>query len=185
MCILSGPEIQRRVEEGSLVISPFDPSLIQPASIDLRLSSQFILYSKSFDENDQPSEYWFWDKEKIIIYPKSFLLASTLERVELPADLVGRVEGKSSYARAGLFIHITAGYVDPGFRGNLTLELYHIGPKPLTLKKGDPICQLALFPVQGETKLYGGHYQDSLGVVPSRFLSQGVDDGSPERYLPS
>jgi dCTP deaminase len=166
MCVLTGPEIRNRINAGSLVVRPFTEDLIQPASLDLRVSGDYVLFPK--DSTGESYEYRVWGKEKIIIYPPTFLLASTLEWVEIPEDLVARVEGRSSYARLGLFVHTSAGYIDPGFKGNITLELYHVGAQPITLHKGDAICQLVLYSTLGDTQSYQGSYQMSSGPITSK-----------------
>lgn len=184
--ILSDGQIQTYVEQGGLDIEPYYPSCyLQPASYDLRLDRHFRRFRKggagptrlvdpALDEDH--TEY-FRAGEKFGMEPHDFLLASTVERVRLPTDLVGRIEGKSSLARLGLFVHVTAGFVDPGFNGFITLELYCANPRGIWLYPGMPIAQIAFERLGAHAASpYGADgrdskYQDSVepGPVPSRY----------------
>ena len=142
--ILSDGTLRDLLASGELVVEPIDDGQIQPASIDLRLSDHFL----KVDENrlevirlDAEVEYVELTQEQIVIPPHSFLLATTRERIRLPDDVTAFVEGRSSIGRIGLFIQ-NAGWVDPGFEGNLTLELYNANRLPIRLQTGRRICQL-------------------------------------------
>ncbi|MFP6642107.1 MAG: dCTP deaminase [Candidatus Latescibacterota bacterium] len=142
--ILSDGTLRDLLASGELVVEPIDNGQIQPASIDLRLSDHFL----KVDENrlevirlDAEVEYVELTQEQIVIPPHSFLLATTRERIRLPDDVTAFVEGRSSIGRIGLFIQ-NAGWVDPGFEGNLTLELYNANRLPIRLQTGRRICQL-------------------------------------------
>ena len=142
--ILSDGTLRDLLASGELVVEPIDNGQIQPASIDLRLSDHFL----KVDENrlevirlDAEVEYVELTQEQIFIPPHSFLLATTRERIRLPDDVTAFVEGRSSIGRSGLFIQ-NAGWVDPGFEGNLTLELYNANRLPIRLQTGRRICQL-------------------------------------------
>ena len=165
MCVLSDKSIKVCLDNGWIVVEP-TPSIIQPASIDLRLSNEVkTLDNLMFDLN----------KGDVLLEPHEFVLASTLEYVEMPNFLVGIVNGKSSIGRLGLFIHITAGYVDAGFKGNITLELYNCTNKPIRLSKGMLICQLLFETLTTEcensygSEVLGSHYQNSMGTVYSKY----------------
>lgn len=152
--ILSDRDIKEKLQKGELQIKP-EPNLdevLGTVSIDLRLGNEFILYrssSNSFiDAIDKKipegleEKISISDNESITIRPREFMLGSTLEKIKLPADLAGRLEGKSSLGRLGLVIHSTAGKVDPGFEGNLVLEITNIGTVPIILHPRMRICQL-------------------------------------------
>ncbi len=158
---------------------PWDESLVQPASLDVRLGSK-ILVPKQYGTRivigkDVPD----YDEKEILLegYPMlhgAFILAHTLEKISLPSNVAGKLEGKSSLGRLGLMTHITAGFIDPGFDGDLTLELSNAGPYTLILRTGIKIGQIAFFRLDepaefpyGSEKL-GSHYQNSEGVVGMR-----------------
>lgn len=149
--ILSDRDIRAAIEAGRIVIDPFTADAIQPSSVDLHLDRRFRVFRNSrypyIDvREDQPdlTELVEIDAEQpFILHPGEFVLGSTLERVALPDDLVARLEGKSSLGRLGLLIHSTAGYVDPGWDGNLTLELSNVANLPITLYYGMKIGQIS------------------------------------------
>ncbi len=149
--ILSDKSIRDEIESGRICIEPFDPSDVQPASVDLHLDDQVLVFRNSTapyidlkeavpDLNEMVR---IEDDEPFILHPGEFVLGSTLERVTLGDSIVARLEGKSSLGRIGLLIHSTAGFVDPGWDGNLTLELSNVSRLPLTLYKGMPIGQIS------------------------------------------
>ncbi len=149
--ILSDRDIRAAIEAGRIVIAPFAPDAVQPSSVDLHLDRRFRVFRNSrypyIDVREpQPdlTELVEIDAElPFILHPGEFVLGSTLERVALPDDLVARLEGKSSLGRLGLLIHSTAGYVDPGWDGNLTLELSNVANLPITLYYGMKIGQIS------------------------------------------
>lgn len=168
--ILSDSEIARRLalpegHDGRIVITP-KPEVIQPASVDLHLSSDLHYLEEGTSTHIAPEGY--------SMHPGEFLLGSTVEHVEMPTNLAARVEGKSSLGRIGLMVHVTAGFIDPGFRGNITLELKNLSSMPITLEEGMPISQLCFQRVVGVVlRPYGSEglnskYQDSKGTVGSR-----------------
>jgi len=174
--ILSDVSLRELMEEDKLVISPCTEEQIQPASVDLRLGESFLKLDENMMESmkltDEP-QYRELKSEEIVIPPHSFLLASTREKISLPADLTAFVEGRSSIGRMGLFIQ-NAGWVDPGFKGRLTLELYNANRLPIKLLAGRRICQLVFArtdrPVDSP---YEGKYQHQNGAVGSRaFLDE-------------
>lgn len=184
--LLADSEIRRRLEAGSLRIEPApEDADIQPASIDLRLGGSFFRFNpdaEPIDPNLPFDRTWGEtvtltdDAAHVVIYPQQFLLGTTLECVTIPSDLVARVEGRSSLGRIGLIVHATAGFVDSGFQGQITLELYNLGPRPIILRSGLRVCQLAFTQLSGASdRPYGHHelrskYQGQAGVV----LSLGV-----------
>ena len=160
------------MEEGKLKIEPFSEELIQCSSLDLRLGYQIARY-KVKDFLDVKNSNWETQIETITddgfyIQPKEFVLATTLEYIELPVDLTAFVEGRSSLGRLGLFIE-NAGWVDAGFRGQLTLELFNANSYPIKLYPKMRICQLVFAKLDGKPiNPYNGKYQGQRGVVPSK-----------------
>ena len=149
--ILSDRDIRAEIAAGRIVIDPYVPDAVQPSSVDLHLDRRFRVFRNSrypyIDvRTDQPELTELVEiagDEPFILHPGEFVLGSTFERVELPNDLVARLEGKSSLGRLGLLIHSTAGYVDPGWEGNLTLELSNVANLPITLYDGMKIGQIS------------------------------------------
>jgi len=149
--VLSDRDIRAEIKAGRIVIDPFIPEAVQPSSVDLHLDRRFRVFRNSrypyIDvRTDQPELTELVEiggDEPFILHPGEFVLGSTFERVELPNDLVARLEGKSSLGRLGLLIHSTAGYVDPGWEGNLTLELSNVANLPITLYDGMKIGQIS------------------------------------------
>jgi len=169
--ILSDETLRSLLREGTIVVDPVEEYQIQPASIDLRLGRHFL----KLDENtlealtlDAELPYVRIEKDEIIIPPHSFLLATTVERIRLPADVTAFVEGRSSIGRIGLFIQ-NAGWVDPGFEGTITLELFNANRLPLRLTAGRRICQIVFARMDQATRRpYAGKYQGQRGTVGSR-----------------
>lgn len=189
--LLSDREIKARVAAGELGLDPFDPSLIQPASIDVRLDRFFRVFNNSrythIDPSIQQDELTelaeVADGDAFVLHPGEFVLGSTFEEVSLPGDLAGRLEGKSSLGRLGLLTHSTAGFIDPGFTGHITLELSNAANLPITLWPGMKVGQLCLFSLTSPSEhpygsaIYGSRYQGQRGPTPSRsFLNFRRDD---------
>ena len=151
--VLSDRTIAALVADGRIGIDPYDESLLQPSSVDVRVDRYFRVFHNArypFIDVKQPQdalteEVEIADDEPFILHPGEFVLGQTLEWVELPIDLVARLEGKSSLGRLGLLIHSTAGYVDPGWKGNLTLELSNVANLPIALYYGMRIGQISFF----------------------------------------
>jgi dCTP deaminase len=178
--ILSDRDIRKQIESGRLVIEPFDPDMVQPSSVDLRVDDTFRVFRNTrypyidvrSPMNDLTDVVKVALGEAFILHPGEFVLGSTLERVSLPDDLVGRIEGKSSLGRLGLLIHSTAGFVDAGWTGHLTLELSDVANLPITIYPGMKIGQLCLFEMTSPAERpYGerGKYQGQRGPTPSKF----------------
>lgn len=169
--ILSDGTIKDLLEEGTLTVSPLSEESIQPASIDLRLGSHYLsVESSEMDCISLSSEIKYRDLEgeTLIIPPHSFLLATTQEYVKLPNDMTAFVEGRSSIGRIGLFIQ-NAGWVDPGFKGQITLELYNANALPIKLEAGRRICQLVLCKMdKAALNPYNGKYQGQKLSTGSR-----------------
>ena len=165
--MLSDKTIREYSEKHGL-ITPFYESKLQPSSYDLTLDN--IYY-------DDKRGYYIKDNQ-LYLYPNDFILASTIEKVKIPYDMVGRVEGKSSLGRIGLLTHITAGFIDAGFDGNITLELKNIGNKPILLNYGCDIAQICFIRLDNECeKPYdniNNHYQFQREVTKSRYV---LEDG--------
>jgi dCTP deaminase len=182
--VLSDGTIRRLVEEGRIVMEPWDPGLVQPASVDLRLGDSFRVFhnhrAAAIDLRQPPTnlteEVVIGADEAFVIHPGEFVLGRTLERVALPDDVVARIEGKSSIGRLGLIVHATAGFVDPGFNGSLTLEITNLTRIPIKLYAGLPIAQLSFMTLDapaerpyGSAEL-GSHYQGQLAATESRYM---------------
>jgi dCTP deaminase len=149
--VLSDRDIRAEITAGRIVIDPFIPEAVQPSSVDLHLDRRFRVFRNSrypyidvrADQPELTELVEIGGDEPFILHPGEFVLGSTFERVQLPNDLVARLEGKSSLGRLGLLIHSTAGYVDPGWEGNLTLELSNVANLPITLYDGMKIGQIS------------------------------------------
>jgi dCTP deaminase len=187
--ILSDRDIREEIRSGRVVIDPFDERCIQPSSVDLHVDSQFRVFANSrypfidvrADMPDLTELVEVNGDEPFILHPGEFVLGSTLERVALPDDLVARLEGKSSLGRLGLLIHSTAGYVDPGWDGYLTLELSNVANLPITLYPGMRIGQISFLrlstPAETPYGKAGNKYQGQRGPTPSRFFQDFRRDG--------
>jgi dCTP deaminase len=165
-----------------VLVEPYDPAMIQPSSIDFRLDRYFRVFENhryphidpAADQTDLTREVEPTGDEPFILHPGEFVLGSTLEEVTLPDDLAARVEGKSSLGRLGLLTHATAGFVDPGFRGHVTLELANVATLPIKLYPGMKIGQLCFFRLSSPAEhpygspKYGSRYQGQRGPTPSR-----------------
>ena len=181
--VLSDGTIRRLVEDGRIKIDPWDETLVQPASVDLRLGDSFRVFhnhrASAIDLRDPPQhlteEVKVTGDEPFVIHPGEFALGRTLEWVELPDDIVARIEGKSSLGRLGLIVHATAGFCDPGWKGTLTLELANLTRVPIRLYHGLAIAQLSFMALDapaerpyGHEEL-GSHYQGQVGATASRY----------------
>jgi dCTP deaminase len=151
--VLSDRDIRAAIEAGEVAIRPYDPADLQPSSVDLHLDRSFRVFRNNrypyidvrAPQPDLTELLAVADDEAFVLHPGEFVLGQTLEWVELPNDLVARLEGKSSLGRLGLLIHSTAGYVDPGWKGNLTLELSNVANLPIALYSGMKIGQISFF----------------------------------------
>jgi dCTP deaminase len=183
--ILSDTDIRRRLEEGGLVIDPLDdPDLqIQPASVDVRLGPEFLEFRRTnipcihptseHEVDDYVSRTVIDPDEEFILHPGDFVLGTTKERVEVPPDLVAQVEGRSSLGRLAVVVHATAGFIDPGYRGQVTLELSNLGSAPVALTPGMRISQLVFTELRTPAERpygsgRGSKYQDQAGPQASR-----------------
>jgi dCTP deaminase len=190
--VLSDRTIRAEIDAGRIAIDPFDPELVQPSSVDVRVDRSFRVFHNNryaFIDVRQPMEDLTELVEvdggrPFILHPGEFVLGQTLERVTLPDDLVARLEGKSSLGRLGLLIHSTAGFVDSGFSGNLTLELSNVANLPITIYEGMPIGQLSFMRMDGPVERpYGSRetsnkYQGQTEPTPSRFYLNFEGDRS-------
>jgi dCTP deaminase len=188
--ILSDRTIRDQIEAGRIVLDPFDESCVQPASVDLRLDRYFRVFlnhtmavidvKQNLEELTKLVE--ITDDRSFVLHPGEFVLGSTLERVGMPDDLVARVEGKSSLGRLGLLIHSTAGFVDPGFSGHITLELSNVASLPITLYPGMKIGQVSFMRMTTPADVpygagsLGSKYQGQRGPTPSRYWENFKDD---------
>ena len=181
--ILSDRTIRDEIAAGRIVIEPFEPGCVQPSSVDLHLDRWFRVFRNHtlghIDVRQNLEELTelvgVEEDDPFILHPGEFVLGSTIERVALPDDLVGRLEGKSSLGRLGLLIHSTAGFVDAGWDGQLTLELSNVASLPITLYAGMKIGQISFMRMTtpadnpyGTSEL-GSKYQGQRGPRPSRY----------------
>lgn len=180
--VLSDRTIREELTTGRIIIDPLDPSCIQPASVDLHLDRKLLVFRNTrqpfIDVHKEMPD--LTEMEEIpgdapfILHPGEFVLASTLESVALPDDIVARLEGKSSLGRLGLLIHSTAGYVDPGWNGHLTLELSNVANLPITLYFGMKIGQISFLRLTTPAEnLYGSpslgsKYQGQVEATASK-----------------
>lgn len=169
--ILSSRTIRELLGKGKLVVKPLEDQQIQPASIDLRLASEFLTVDTKksmYLHVDKKAEYKKFNSDEIVIQPKSFILARTAEYVEIPEDHTAFIEGRSSIGRLGLFIE-NAGWIDPGFKGTLTLELFNANDVPIRIKAGTRICQMVIVELTDKPeKTYSGKYQGQINVTGSK-----------------
>ena len=182
--ILSDRSLRESIERGRIVVEPFDPATIQPSSIDVRVDGLFrvfrnhtagVLDVKQDLERRSPSSSRSPTDGVFMLHPGEFVLGSTLERVALPDDLVARIEGKSSLGRLGLLIHSTAGFIDAGFDGHVTLELANVASLPITIYPGMKIGQISFMEMSTPAErpygkgATGSKYQGQRGPTPSRY----------------
>ena len=181
--VLSDRTIRRLLGEGRIGIDPYAEELLQPSSVDVRVDKLFRVFRNSRypfidvkQEMEELTELVEIDPEEaFILHPGEFVLGSTLERITLPDDLVARLEGKSSLGRLGLLIHSTAGFIDPGWDGHVTLELSNVANLPITIYYGMKIGQLSFVQLSEPaehpygTGSLGSKYQGQAGPTPSRY----------------
>jgi dCTP deaminase len=180
--LLSDRDILAEIDAGRVALEPFHPEMVQPSSIDVRLDRFFRVfenhrYPHIDPAEDQPEltrEVHPDGDEPFILHPGEFVLGSTYEVVTLPADVAARLEGKSSLGRLGLLTHSTAGFIDPGFSGHVTLELSNVATLPIKLWPGMKIGQVCFFRLSSPSEhpygseKYGSRYQGQRGPTPSR-----------------
>lgn len=180
--LLSDRDIRAELEADRVVLDPYDPSMLQPSSIDVRLDKYFRLFDNHKypfidPATDQPELTRLVEAdndEAFVLHPGEFVLGSTYEAVTLPDDVAARLEGKSSLGRLGLLTHSTAGFIDPGFSGHVTLELSNVATLPIKLWPGMKIGQLCFFRLSSASEhpygsdLYGSRYQGQRGPTASR-----------------
>ncbi len=197
--VLSDGTILQLVADGRIGIDPWDESLVQPASVDLRLGDSFRVFhnhrASAIDLRQPPEnlteEVVVPAEESFVIHPGEFCLGRTLEWVELPDDIVARIEGKSSLGRLGLIVHATAGFCDPGWKGTLTLELNNLTRVPIKLYPGLPIAQLSFMSLDrpalrpyGSPGL-GSHYQGQRAATESRYEGGPARERAPQSSAPA
>ena len=180
--LLSDRDIKSEIDKGRVVLEPYDLNMIQPSSVDVRLDRLFRTfenhkYAHIDPAENQPEltrEVAVEGQDPFILHPGEFVLGSTFEVITLPDDIAGRLEGKSSLGRLGLLTHSTAGFIDPGFSGHVTLELSNVATLPIKLWPGMKIGQLCLFRLESSAEhpygsaVYGSRYQGQRGPTPSK-----------------
>jgi dCTP deaminase len=188
--LLSDRDIRAEVDGGRVVLEPYEPAMVQPSSVDVRLDRFFRVFENHrYPHIDPASEQPDLTRlveaepgEPFVLHPGEFVLASTYEVVTLPDDVAARLEGKSSLGRLGLLTHSTAGFIDPGFSGHVTLELSNVATLPIMLWPGMKIGQLCFFRLSspaehpyGSAK-HGSRYQGQRGPTPSRSFQNFLRD---------
>ncbi|WP_016906055.1 MULTISPECIES: dCTP deaminase [Streptomyces] len=180
--LLSDKDIRSEIDDGRVRIEPYEPTMVQPSSVDVRLDRYFRVFENhryphidpAVEQPDLTRLITSEEGEPFILHPGEFVLASTYEVVTLPDDLASRLEGKSSLGRLGLLTHSTAGFIDPGFSGHVTLELSNVATLPIKLWPGMKIGQLCMFRLTSPAEepygspRYGSRYQGQRGPTPSR-----------------
>ncbi len=180
--LLSDRDIRSEIKSGRVAVEPFDEAMIQPSSVDVRLDKFFRVFENhkysvidpSIEQAELTREVIAEDDEAFILHPGEFVLASTYEIITLPDDIAGRLEGKSSLGRLGLLTHSTAGFIDPGFSGHITLELSNVANLPVKLYPGMKIGQLCLIKLSSPAEhpygsaVYASRYQGQRGPTASR-----------------
>jgi dCTP deaminase len=180
--LLSDRDLRAAIDSGDLGLDPFDEKMIQPSSIDVRLDRFFRVFANHRYTHIDPSEQQDDltvpvepdGDEPFILHPGEFVLGSTLEVISLSEKLASRLEGKSSLGRLGLLTHSTAGFIDPGFSGHVTLELSNVANLPIKLYPGMKIGQICVLQLSSPSEhpygssIYGSRYQDQRGPTPSR-----------------
>ena len=189
--VLSDRTIRRLLDEGRIELDPFDESLIQPSSVDVRVDRFFRVFHNNrypfIDVKQEQEELTelveVQGDQPFVLHPGEFVLGSTLERVKLPDDLVARLEGKSSLGRLGLLIHSTAGFIDPGWNGHVTLELSNVANLPVTIYPEMKIGQLSFVQLTEPAAVpygaggLGSKYQGQRGPTPSRYWKNFEENG--------
>jgi len=180
--LLSDKDIKAEIGSGRVGIEPYDEIMVQPSSIDVRLDRFFRVFENhkyphidpAVEQPDLTREVVAEQDEPFVLHPGEFVLGSTFEVVTLPTDVAARLEGKSSLGRLGLLTHSTAGFIDPGFSGHVTLELANVATLPILLWPGMKIGQVCFFRMTSEAEhpygssVYGSRYQGQRGPTPSR-----------------
>jgi len=192
MTVLSDKDLKQLIEEDNTVHVQEGPEIDQdlqlgPSSLDLRLGYEFgVLNTRKIEMVDTREMEKYGDyimkeehsaEEGVVVHPGEFILGSTLETVDVPNDLVARVEGRSSYGRLGIIVHATAGYIDPGFKGDITLEIQNLGNAPVKLYPEDRVCQLVFETMTSEAeRAYGektdSKYMGQTGATGSRLRDE-------------
>lgn len=181
--ILSDRTIREHLAAGTIAIDPLDSTAVQPSSVDVRLDHRFLVFRNHTrglidvkqDLADLTESVEASDEDPFILHPGEFVLGSTLERIALPDDLVARLEGKSSLGRLGLLIHSTAGFIDAGWDGQITLELSNVASLPITLYPGMKVGQVSFMQMTTVADnpygsgIIGSKYQGQVGPRPSQY----------------
>lgn len=200
MSLLTDSELRKEIELGLFKVEPYADELVQPASIDLRLGRRFLTFNADAVDAIDPSIRQIGlvgleehaDNQPFILHPGQFVLGGTFEKITMPVDLAARIEGKSSLGRLGLMVHSTAGFIDPGFRGSITLELSNVNALPIKLWPGMLIAQLCVLRTTGSvSRPYGkpslkSHYQDQGAPLASRsyvHFRHGLDKVDTGRFV--
>ncbi|MDT7573261.1 MAG: dCTP deaminase [Actinomycetota bacterium] len=180
--LLSDRDLKAALAEGRMGLAPYDEAMVQPSSVDVRLDRYFRVFANhrythidpAVAQDDLTEQLEPEGEEPFILHPGEFVLGSTLEVITLGNDLAARLEGKSSLGRLGLLTHSTAGFIDPGFSGHVTLELSNVANLPIKLYPGMKIGQICVIALTSAAEhpygssIYGSRYQDQRGPTPSR-----------------
>jgi dCTP deaminase len=176
--VLSDKDIRSSIKSGKIEIDPYDEQNIEPASVDLRIGSEFKVARKShrystvdLGSNETDAIQYVHKDGSVTIHPEMFVLATSMEKIMLSDEIVAHVLGRSSLGRLGISVHQTAGYIDPGFEGQITLELSNHGPAPVHISHGQRICQIVFEELSSSAEEPYGHsgsqYQNQSGATES------------------
>ncbi|HON81262.1 MAG TPA: dCTP deaminase [Methanoregulaceae archaeon] len=185
--ILVDWQILDRVARGFICVDPFESSLVQPNSLDIRLGNHFVWYEESGEVIDPYRQETIASgtreciTDSVVIAPGQFMLAETMEVIGLPDNIVASIEGKSSIARLGVELHQTGGWIDAGFRGSITLEMCNVNARPVRVYAGMPIGQLVFYTTERAAEPYnrkpGAKYMDQRQATLSRYHKNPVPEG--------
>ncbi|QYZ80021.1 dCTP deaminase [Methanofollis formosanus] len=188
--ILVDWQIEDRIRRGQIGIDPYDPTLIQPNSLDIRLGDHFVWYEPGEDVIDpyEKESVTARVQEKhaasIVMQPGAFILAETYEAITLPDNVVASIEGKSSIARLGIELHQTGGWIDAGFEGTITLEMCNVNQRPVRMYAGMPVGQLVFYTTERADQPYnlkkGAKYMGQRQATLSRYHENERSQGSKE-----
>ncbi len=193
--ILSDRDIKKALRSGRLEMRDVRQDAIQPVSVDLMLGDKFRIFKRTStphidlkqDLQGLTDEVCVKEGAAFYLHPRDFVLGITREWLRLPADLMGRLDGKSSLGRLGLLVHSTAGFIDPGFQGRIVLEFTNVSPMPITLYPGMPIAQVSFYELTSPAQRPYGHrsrnskYQDQDEPTPSRYHRNFTEPSKPQR----
>lgn len=173
--MLPDHEIDREIAEGNLGIDPYEPGALQPASVDLRLGGRIWEYDAQRPNLRELTGRYRDIDERFVLQPGDFVLGTTVERIRLSRGFAASVDGRSSVGRLGVLVHVTAGFIDPGFEGHITLEIHNLSRQPVLFPAGARVSQIKFFrlasPAKAAYGTLGNRYQGQSDPMPSGFFT--------------